>query len=854
MSHRIHISHDRCHRPLAAVAMLALILIGSAQGQTTQFTYQGKLNDNGNPAGGQYDFQFKLFDTATVGTGTQQGNTIDVPNVSVTAGIFSVQLDFGAAVFPGPQRFLEISVRPAGGGAFTMLAPRQAVTSTPYALRSLTAGAADTAMNATQLAGLTASGFIQNTTTPQAATDFNIEGTGTANIFNAATQYSLGGNRILSNAGTNNLFAGVNAGANNTTGTANVFFGKNSGQTNTTGSSNSFVGYNAGAGNTTGFNNSFFGDAAGFVNATAIDNSFFGFLAGFNNTANKNSFFGSRAGADNTTGLLNSFFGNAAGVHNTTGDSNAFFGHAAGLSNSTGAANSFFGTQAGQGTTVGVANSFFGRDAGPNNTTGSFNTFLGVGTGQANTVGSNNTLIGIGANVGANDLTFATAIGAGAVVNTSDTLVLGRNTDTVQIPGALSSTGTLSANIVNATTQFNIGGNRVLSVHGDSNIYVGFAAGESNTTGVANSFFGILAGRQNLGGNLNAFFGRSAGEHNTQGGFNAFFGSDAGYQNTIGFYNSFFGAAAGFANTTGEENSFFGRSSGLSNQTGNSNSFFGWEAGRQSRIGNDNSFFGKLAGASNDSGSANTMLGVFAGRLSVTGNSNSLVGAFAGFDNTTGSNLTIVGANANVGAGNLINATAIGSRAFVAQSNSLVLGGINGVNGATADTNVGIGTSAPDARLHIAQSGGNTRLGNPLCGTGLAGIGFIGSWNCSSYAMLGGDGHTYINRSLGGAIIFREANGSNQVEIRPGGFVGIAALDTAGSQSLCRNGVAAIATCSSSLRYKTDIEPFSRGLELIKQLRPIRFTWKQDGKRDVGFAAEEVAAIEPLMVTHNDKG
>ena len=41
---------------------------------------------------------------------------------------------------------------------------------------------------------------------------------------------------------------------------------------------------------------------------------------------------------------------------------------------------------------------------------------------------------------------------------------------------------------------------------------------------------------------------------------------------------------------------------------------------------------------------------------------------------------------------------------------------------------------------------------------------------------------------------------------------------------------------------------------LIKRLRPIRFSWKQDGMRDVGFVAEEVAAVEPLLVTYNDKG
>jgi len=78
--------------------MLALLLYVSttAFAQGTVFTYQGKLTDSATPANGQYDFQFKLFDTQTVGTGTQLGTTLTVSNVTVTAGIFTVQLDFGA--------------------------------------------------------------------------------------------------------------------------------------------------------------------------------------------------------------------------------------------------------------------------------------------------------------------------------------------------------------------------------------------------------------------------------------------------------------------------------------------------------------------------------------------------------------------------------------------------------------------------------------------------------------------------------------------------------------------------------------------------------------------------------------
>ena len=38
-----------------------LFAFGTALGQGTAFTYQGRLNDGGNPAHGAYDFRFKLF-------------------------------------------------------------------------------------------------------------------------------------------------------------------------------------------------------------------------------------------------------------------------------------------------------------------------------------------------------------------------------------------------------------------------------------------------------------------------------------------------------------------------------------------------------------------------------------------------------------------------------------------------------------------------------------------------------------------------------------------------------------------------------------------------------------------------
>jgi len=97
-------------KPAFWLIILTMCMQASAFAQSSAFTYQGKLADGGNAASGQYDFQFQLFDALS--GGTQQGSMQTVSNVAATAGIFTVQLDFGACptCFNGSPRFLEIAV------------------------------------------------------------------------------------------------------------------------------------------------------------------------------------------------------------------------------------------------------------------------------------------------------------------------------------------------------------------------------------------------------------------------------------------------------------------------------------------------------------------------------------------------------------------------------------------------------------------------------------------------------------------------------------------------------------------------------------------------------------------------
>jgi Chaperone of endosialidase len=237
-----------------SAGFLGLVVIclslATAEAQQTAFTYQGRLTDGGNVASGNYDLQFALFDSST--SGAQISTTQTLASVSVSAGVFTVSLDFGANAFNGANRYLEISARPSGSGSFVTLSPRQPISSTPYAVKSVSAVSAMTAdglsqscvgcvtsahilsVQGSQVTGAVAgsqingtipvasvppgsASYIQNGMAEQASSNFNISGDGTAGgklsarFVSATSSLSIGGSTVL-RAPTDNLFLGVAAG------------------------------------------------------------------------------------------------------------------------------------------------------------------------------------------------------------------------------------------------------------------------------------------------------------------------------------------------------------------------------------------------------------------------------------------------------------------------------------------------------------------------------------------------------------------------------------------------------------------------------------------------------------------
>ena len=195
----------------------------------TSFTYQGRLSDGGNAAAGAYDFQFQLFDASTGGTAL--AGPITLNTVTVNNGVFTVTLDFGVTAFAGSLsggRWVEINARPVGGGSYTLLTPRQAVTTAPLAIRALSAdnlagtlvsaniGAgtitstmlAPGSVNTSNLAdGAVSAGKLATVLANSVATTFNNPAPATANEFGISIS-ALGTNRVIVGAsGAAYLFA-----------------------------------------------------------------------------------------------------------------------------------------------------------------------------------------------------------------------------------------------------------------------------------------------------------------------------------------------------------------------------------------------------------------------------------------------------------------------------------------------------------------------------------------------------------------------------------------------------------------------------------------------------------------------
>ena len=352
-------------------------------------------------------------------------------------------------------------------------------------------------------------------------------------------------------------------------------------------------------------------------------------------------------------------------------------------------------------------------------------TFPGTGSGTVSSVGSGSGLTG-GPITSSGTLSIATGgvtnamlvspsltVAAGTDLTGGGSVALGNGTtlnlDTTKVPqlsaanvftGNQTVNGNLSATGVVTGSSFQIGSNLfAFGSYSNQNAFLGFAGNPAN------------GGSQNTAVGVSALAADAAGMYNTAAGW------DALLLNTSGNFNTAIGVEALAANT------------GDSQSHGSYNTASGYLALVQNTLGGGNTATGIAALQTNTTGNENTGSGQFAGRT----HDNSFV---------TGLANTFLGSESAMGTGSLNNATAIGANAEVDVSNALVLGSINGINGASASVNVGIGTTTPAATLDVHGTGnftglitfapgqtfpGTGTISGVTAGTGLSGGGTSGS-------------------------------------------------------------------------------------------------------------------------------
>ena len=825
----------------------AFMLLQVAHAQSTELTFQGQLQNSSAPANGNFDFEFLLFDA--VAGGTQIGSTIQRNGVAVASGVFSVNLDFGSS-FPGASRFLEIRVKEAGGAAFTTLSPRQPVKSAPYSIKSLTSDTATTATNATTAATAT------NATTAGAATNFTGNLAGDVTGTQGATTVGRLQNRVVSSTppldgqvlkyngvsnqwvpGTDN--AGTDGGGGTITGVTPGTGLTGGGATGnvTLGVANGGIGTpQLAAGSVTDAKIAAVSGAkvtGAVANATAAVNATNATTATTANSAT--NFTGNLAG--DVTGTQAATVVNTVGGQSAANVSSAAQAVAAATANNTPntlvrrdgsgnfAAGTITGNLAGNATTATTAT----NATNATNAVTATN-FTGNLAGDVTGTQSATVVSSVGGQTAANVASAAQAINTATANSTPNTLVrrdgsgnfvAGTITGNLAGNATTATTATNATNATNATTAVNATnftgnlagdvtgpqGNTVVSTFGGMttatvsnavqtisnatpnntansivrrNDFGNFAVGTitGNLTGNASTatnatqLGGVVASQYVLTGDARLSDARTP----LAGSTSYIQNQNAGPQSASNFNISGNGTAGGtLSGNIVNASTHFGLASGRVLSTpGNGNIFTGIGAGGANTPGSNNSFFGNNSGFLNSGGFSNSFFGSSAGESNLGGNSNSFFGRFAGYQNQTGSNNSSIGAGSGPGVGlnNLNYATAIGAGAIVSTSNTIVLG-----------------------------------------------------------------------RGLLDDVIAANRLRVNSIPLQASLF------------NVCFNSSGDLLQCgASSLRWKSNVQPFSDGINVLRQFRPISYDWKDGGGHDIGLAAEEVDKVAPFFAFRNKEG
>ena len=422
-------------------------------------------------------------------------------------------------------------------------------------------------------------------------------------------------------------------------------------------------------------------------------------------------------------------------------------------------------------------------------------------------------------------------------------------------PGPYAYNGTAWASLGGADNLGNHAATQALNLGGYALTGTGDDLGAAVGLGIT-AQGGLNVGQNTAGSNL--VVGYLAGQAFAVGGapgypgsFNQFVGYRAGQANTTGNYNHFAGYGAGQATTTGSYNVLEGPGSGNHNTTGGRNTCVGFVTGFDNTSGTNNVYLGFQTGRANQTGNANVLVGADCSIDQTAGDNNVFVGSRAGISNRTGSNNWGFGYEATPTEGGLTNAGAIGYQAQVSQSNSLALGGM----GANA-VRVGIATSAPRGQLDVAGPGDSYLVADPNTGRQqslyLPGHLFLAPHSGTSGAAYVQARVPNPTASTNLGLTFRVTNAGSPTDALR--------LNANGSATFT-GPVTATSFTPSDQRLKEAIRPLAGALAAVLALRGVRYRYRSGlpGRplpqgEQVGVVAQEVEKIYPELVTTDAEG
>lgn len=518
--------------------------------------------------------------------------------------------------------------------------------------------------------------------------------------------------------------------------------------------------------------------------------------------------------------------------------------------------------------------------------------FNSIGAGAARTVA-----IGHDAAYSATSMSDSIAIGLNALysaTSSSANVAIGSDASRYNIGNYNTSIGYYAGRTSSSGTNSSIGttavGYRALTAMGNGanyNTAVGYEAGDAISTGDYNTCFGYRAGDTIESGSYNVCVGADAdiySYYSTQNavciGYSAFAGRNevvigydaGGATSTSNNDNVYIGYTAGNYSTSSKD-FIVAIGSGASNDAyGDGHVAIGYNACQE---GNQYQAVGigynALSRSSTSSPMSNVAIGSYAGDNIYSGDSNVLIGVGTDVTDNTDSYGVAIGSSAKTFQyGVTIGYSASGSSTAGSDYNisigyragydidggdyNVFIGPDAGYNGGSNSYNVGVGN---EALYSLSSGAGNTGLGlgalrSVTTSSYNTGIGASAGRNVST----GGD-NTFIGinaaYSQDGSSTNALTTGSNVTcighEAMPSSATATNEI-TLGDNDITslRCNVQTISSLSDE-RDKTAIADIQYGLDFIKDMRPVEFTWnRRDGSlgatKDIGFIAQELYEVE----------